>query len=183
MLMKKSNIAITIIGLILFAAAAVAGLIRSEIWTRTGSEFIAIAILVVLGVIGIGYLAVNSVKKKFKYASILRQKYGAAYFCQVEYDIQNFFVLVLDKDILRLITANKKMTEIWSSNKATTQTSIADISLNGVRKGKGIQLTAAEPANSAQLSQQLRLVMLDDSKLATPVLKDEALENILKSIQ
>jgi hypothetical protein len=178
--MKKSNIVITILGLILFASAAVVGLIRSEIWTRTGGEFIAIGIL---GIIGISYFAINSVKKKFKYASILRQTYGAAYFCQVEYDIQSFYVLVQDKSMLRVFTADKKMTEVWSSSKAATKASIVDISLNGIRKGKGIQLTAAESGDSTELSQQLRLVMLDDSKLATPVLKDEALENILKSIQ
>jgi hypothetical protein len=79
--MKKSNIVITILGLILFASAAVVGLVRSEIWTRTGGEFIAIGILVIFGIIGISYFAINSVKKKFKYASILQQTYGAAYFC------------------------------------------------------------------------------------------------------
>jgi hypothetical protein len=100
----------------------------------------------------------------------------------VEYDIQSFYVLVQDKSMLRVFTADKKMTEVWSSSKATTKASIVDISLNGIRKGKGIQLTAAESGDSMELSQQLRLVMLDDSKLATPVLKDEALENILKSI-
>lgn len=181
--MNKPNTIITIIGLIIFATAAVLGLIRSEIWTRTGSEFIAIGILVVLGIIGIGYFAISSVKKKFKYASILRQKYGAAYFCQVEYDIQNSYVLVLDKDMLRVFTADKKMNKVWSSSRATTQANIVDISINGIRKCKGIQLTAAEVSNSTQLSQQLRLVILDDSKLATPVLKDETLENILKSIK
>jgi hypothetical protein len=181
--MKKSNIAITIIGLIIFVAAAIAGLVRSEVWTRTGSEFIAIGILVVLGIMGIGYFATSSVKKKFKYASILRQKYGTAYFCQVEYDIQSFYVLILDKDVLRVFTADKKMTEVWSSSKAGTKASIVEVSLNGIRKGKGIQLTPSESSSSTELSQQLRLVMLDDSKLATPVLKDETLENILKSIK
>ena len=181
--MKKSNIFLTIIGLIILATMAVIGLIRSEIWTRTGAEFIAIGVLVVLGIVGIGYLAISSVKKKFKYASILRQKYGTAYFCQVEYDIQSFYVLVQDKDTLRLFTAGKRMNEVWSSSKAATKASIVEVSLNGIRKGKGIQLTAAELSSSTDLSQQLKLVMLDDSKLATPVLKDEALKNILKSIQ
>ena len=183
LIMKKSNIAITILGLILFVAAAVAGLVRSEIWTSTGSELIATGILVVLGIIGIGYFAISSIKKKFKYASILRQKYSAAYFCQLEYDIQNSYVLAVDKEMLRLFTADKKMAEIWSSSKAATQVSIVDISVNGIRKGKGIQLIAAEPSSSAQLSQQLRLVILDDSKLATPVIKDEALESTLESIK
>lgn len=181
--MKKSNIAITIVGLIIFVAAAIAGLVRSEIWTRTGSEFIAIAILVAIGIIGIGYFTIFSVKNKFRYVSILRKKYGQAYLCQVEYDIQNFYALVLDKNILRVFTADKKMTEVWSSSKATTQASIVDISLNGVRKGKGLQLTAADLNSSPQLPQQLRLAMLDDSKLITPVLRAETLENILTSIK
>ena len=181
--MKKSNITITILGLILFLAAAVAGLVRSEIWTSTGSELIVTGILVVLGIIGIGYFAISSIKKKFRYASILRKNYGTAYFCQVEYDIQNSYVLTVDKETLRLFTADKKMTEIWSSSKAATHASIVDISINGIRKGKGLQLTAAESSSSTELSQQLRLVMLDDSKFVTPVIKDESLENILKSIQ
>jgi len=183
LIMKKSNITITILGLILFLAAAVAGLVRSEIWTSTGSELIVTGILVVLGIIGIGYFAISSIKKKFRYASILRKKYGTAYFCQVEYDIQNSYVLTVDKETLRLFTADKKMTEIWSSSKAATHASIVDISINGIRKGKGLQLTAAESSSSTELLQQLRLVMLDDSKFVTPVIKDEALESILKSIQ
>ena len=169
----KLKSTLLIIGLALVLISAVARLKKSDILDGSTTEIIATFSLVIVGLAIIGFFAVRSVKAKLKYVSDARAEYQAAYMCMIQSDPINTYIVASTANDIKIISNDKKKTAIFELKKQVIDIAVADVSSRGIRKCKGIVI-AMKPEYDGEKS-STELVLLNDKKLLTPPLGEDAL--------
>ena len=177
----KARITLLISGLILLAVASIARLANSNFLEGSASDIALTLGLAAIGLVIIGFFAVKSVKAKLKYVQEVRAEYQAAYMCMIQADPINTYILAATDTELKLLTNDKKKELILELKKDYITMEIADVMLRGIRKNKGLRISTntavAEATNGENISTEI--VLLDDTKLLTPPLKEDALNTAL----
>ena len=181
----KIKIILIVIGLILLAGASTARLIKSDFLDSSAFEIAVTMGLVVIGLVAIGYYVVRAVKKKLKYVQEARTKYQAAYMCMIESDPINTYMLVTSETELKILTNDKKQTPIIDLKKEYISITLSDTMLRGIRKVKGITISTNDRVSESLdgQSSSTNIILLDDTKLMTPPLSEDAVSNALLKLQ
>ena len=181
----KIKIILIVIGLILLAGASTARLIKSDFLGSSSFEIAVTMGLVIFGLFAIGYYVVTAVKKKLKYVQEARTKYQAAYMCMIESDPINTYMLIATATELKILTNDKKQTPVIELKKEYVLVTLSDTMLRGIRKVKGITISTNDRVSESLdgQSSSTNIILLDDTKLMTPPLSEDAVSNALLKLQ
>lgn len=181
----KIRLILIIAGLIILAIASIARLVRSDFLQGSASDIMITFGLAGLGLAAIFLFAIKSVKKKLRYVQEARTTYQAAYMCMIESDPINTYMIVSTATELKILTNDKKQTPVVELKKEYVTIAISDSMIRGIRKVKGISISTntkvAESLNGQSYS--TNIILLDDTKLMTPPLSEDAVSNALLKLQ
>lgn len=163
--------------LILLSGLSLIG--RSNIFDGTPGENI-IKFILVAAIVGLFFYSVGFIAKlKLNTIIQLRKEYLGAYLCYMRTDLTKPYILVADKESIKILSYNRKKNIVAQFDKKHTKVSVVDVNfgrtgIQNVREQKGMRIEI-NPEFSTTRSEPIDILLLDPRFFFTPQLEEPAL--------